>query len=275
MKHLASAQPGRWPLVRSSPRGLYLPRYVRRFDSLATQVAVFHRDREVVIVAGFDLAGDSVSPHAVARAGVFLGAPRARNASVEAESGARGVLALTTAAAPGLLSVEVLAGDAARAGRERYWLSLAPRDADRLDISQVLLLSRSDSLPRDLEEAIPRARGSTDVAVSDTLGLYWEVYGLDPQARGHAVSLTLVKESAGFLRRAARSLGIAGEERPQISLKWQDHSAGGRAFHAGGIALDLSGNDPGRYTIRVSVTANGATASTDRSIIIRRRPPGE
>jgi hypothetical protein len=136
-------------------------------------------------------------------------------------------------------------------------------------MSDLLLLSRSDSLPRSLEEAIPLARTGTSVSPGESVGLYWEVYGLGAKPVPLSVSVTLVKEGSGWLKRAARSLGLGGADKPKVSLNWSDMSQPGGVVLPGTIALNLGKNEPGRYTLRVEVSGPPGKASAQREIIIR------
>lgn len=137
-------------------------------------------------------------------------------------------------------------------------------------MSDVLLLSRDDSLPRSLEEAAPLARPSTVVGPG-SVGLYWEVYGLGPGATPFSIGLTVVRESVGFLRRAAEAIGLAGGQRPQVRLGWEEVSPPG-AVTGSALALDLSAAKPGRYTLRLAVSARGDSAVTERPLIIVPHP---
>ncbi len=262
---------GQWSLVPAHPRGGYLPAYATRIDSLVAQVAVFRRGTGLVIVAGYDLSQDSVPPDAPAQAALFAAAaPGASGAHHVVHGTARGVVSLVAPGTPGLLSLEALAPAQRRAGRLRYWLQEPPAPAaGRPALSDLLLLSRADSLPHSLDAAAPLARASSVVSAGP-VGLYWEVYGLGPGLQPYSVGLTVVRESAGFLRRAARAIGLAGPDRPQIRLSWDDLAQPGAA-EGSSLALDLAGSRPGRYTIRLSVTAGGDSTTTARAITIDNR----
>ncbi|MSR07737.1 MAG: hypothetical protein EXR93_11830 [Gemmatimonadetes bacterium] len=267
--HPETIAPGTWTLIPDRPTGGFVPEYVLRLDTLPSQVALFRRDEAFVVVAGYDLSQDSVAPDVAIHAGLSLsGGPDGpvRVAPERAKARARGVLTLETPPVPGLLSLEALAPDARRAGRQRYWLPLAPLTAGRLAVSDLLLLTRGDSLPRTLETAIPLARPTTALS-PQVAGLYWEVYGLGPGTTPFSVGLTVVRESVGFFRRAARALGLGGE-RPQVRLAWDDVYRPGTATSGASLALDLSGANPGRYTIRLAITAAGDSAVTQRQITI-------
>ena len=258
----------RW-LPRGRRRASYAPAYARTFDTLPHQAADFQDGDSVVVVGAYDLSRDSLQADAPARAGLFLttGTDRAP-LGVRSDQRAAGVLALRAPPEPGLMSLEVLSTSQRRAGRARQWLALTPRGAGQVALSDLLLLSRADSLPRTLEAAIPLARTSTTVRTGEATGLYWEVYGLGPGPTPFAVSLTLVKEGRGWLRRAAKALGLGGgADRPHVSLAWDDAYRPGTATTSGALALDLSGNSPGAYLLRLQVTPRaGPPVAVERRI---------
>ena len=262
---------GRWTLAPDQPRGGYVPSYAARVDTLANQVAVFRRAGHGVVVAGYDLTRDSVTAETAVRSALFVspGPDGQQRMTVNNHGRARDVLEVETPAAGGLLSLEALAPDARRAGRQRYWISLPPLPAGRVAVSDVLLLSGADSLPHELEDAAPLARSSTVVPAA-VAGLYWEVYGLGPASVPYAVGLTVVRESIGLVRRAARALGLGGE-RPQVRLGWSEVSRPGTGITGSSLALDLTSARPGRYTIRLSVAARGDSAVTERVLTITPR----
>lgn len=264
-------RPGSWTLVPERPRGGFVPAYATRLDSLRYQVAVFRREEGAVVIAGYDLLQDSVAAETPVRAALSLSSgpdSPVRATAGRATARARGVLTLETPAVAGLLSLEALAPDARRAGRQRFWLPLAPRPAGRLAVSDVLLLSRADSLPRALDDAAPLANPSTTVPAG-IVGLYWEVYGLGLGATPYSVGLTVVRESIGFFRRAARAVGLAAGERPQVRLGWTEVSRPDAGTTGTSVALDLSSARPGRYTLRLSVSVRGDSAVTERHLTIR------
>lgn len=273
----------RWPAIRrldsiapetlllqpEAARTSYLPTYAARFDSLRYQVALFRSSRGAAVVVAYDLSSDSLPADAHALSGLFLQRNElADPVSLRVEQPAAGVLRLAAPEHGALLSLEAMALDGKRAGRVRYWLPITRRDPGTLSLSDILLLSRGEPLPQTLDQATPLARRNTAARRGETVGLYWEVYGSVGEAVPLTVSLTLFKEEAGWLRRAARAVGLAAKERPRVSLGWKQASRAGEAT-PGAIALDLAGNRPGRYTLRLQVTdPAGRMAETQRDLTI-------
>ena len=103
------------------------------------------------------------------------------------------------------------------------------------------------------------------------MGLYWEVYGAGAGVMPVSLSLTMVKEGRSWLRRAASSLGIAGKEKPAVTLSWTAPSSADGSPMNQAIAVDLGPNEPGRYTLRIEASGQGrGTASVTREIHIER-----
>jgi hypothetical protein len=208
----------------------------------------------MVVVAAFDLSGDSVPDTTSVDAALSVSAgpdgPTWRAGMASARTHDR--LTLVAPRVAGILSLEALAAGARRASRERHWLSLAPSPRG-IRISDLLLLNRpADSTARTLPAVAPLARTSTRLAPDETVGLYWEVYGMEA-VTPLSISVTVVKESAGLLKRAARAFGLSCSERPRVSLAWEELGRPEDGYAPGGISLDLTGNGPGRYRIQVSV----------------------
>src|SRR6266581_3495120 len=167
---------------------------------------------------------------------------------------------------PYLLSLEADAPHERHVARARYGVTLKRRTLLHPAISDLLLFDPPDSLPATLEAVLPYAYGSTRVPADRKLGVFWEVYGVDPAGGAVAVSLTLARQGTGFLR---RMLGLAGR-RHDVRLEWQDvpqdSSVAPRA-----LAIDLAGLAPGRYQIEVDITPpGGATLAARREIRIER-----
>jgi len=252
------------------PRSRYAPAYAPVFDSLRSQIAVFRDADSVVIVGAYDFSEDSVPASTRTRSGLFFRPPHQGPASVINYQGeAVGTLSLRTVPGPGVVSLEVLITNMRKAGRTRQPLTLAKLDSASIGISDLLVLRRADTLPRSLAEATSLARPGLSARRGEVLGLYWETYGVGPATTPVAVAVTVRREGSSWLRRAARSLGLAGAPRPAIELAWDDMSLPGSQSLPGTVALDLGNNDPGRYTVTIEVSSRGrGTATAQREITI-------
>jgi hypothetical protein len=263
-----SAKPEDWSLDTPQARERYAPPYAASFTYLEHQEALFRRRDSCLVVAAPDLAYDTLFAGRPVRVALALAAEE-HAVVIARDSGVPPARAVMAAAPcrPLLLSLEAVAPRDRHVARARYGVTLTGRTLLHPAISDLLLFDPpQDSLPATLEAVLARAYGSTRVPADRTLGVFWEVYGVDPAGGAVAVSLTLARQGTGFLR---RMLGIAGR-RHDVRLEWQDvprdSSVAPRA-----LAIDLAGLAPGRYLIEVSVTPPGGhTLAARREIRIER-----
>lgn len=237
--------------------------YEEDFGRLDHQVAFFRRGDSARVVAAYALDPDSVAADAAVEAGVVLmDAPDAEpRLERRMGTGPRGVLTLDAPPGPTLLSLEARAGPDSlpRVGRARYAVR-APAAAEGVSLSDVLLLGDPDPLPATLDEAVPRARGSTRVRPGERVGLFWEVYGLPAQADTVAFSLQVTREAGGWMRRMAEQVGVLGAA-PPVRVRWEEETAGEPVL-ARSLVLALPGLAPGRYTLELAVAPREGTPVT-------------
>ena len=272
LQHPESITPEARPLRYRDAKTGYAPTYTERFDSLTFQLSAFRRNGLFRLIGAYDLANDSVPHDAPTLAGLFL-APNDHEPVLAARSqqSAAGVITLSVPGRSGIVSLEAITLDGKRAGRARYWLPLAHPDTAIAGISDVMLLSRADSLPRNLEAALAIARTGTTVYEGAPVGLFWEVYGLGGTIAPVSLTVTLVKQGRSWLKRAAGSLGLGSNERPSVSVSWVVASNADGSPLAQSLALDLGKNDPGHYTLRIQASSQGrGTATTERDIVVTR-----
>ncbi|HET6762532.1 MAG TPA: hypothetical protein VFH27_02645 [Longimicrobiaceae bacterium] len=260
-------KPDSWDPDPDQPRVQYPVSGARSFIRLEPQVAVFRRGGKAVVVAAYDLDRDSVAANAQVSAALALfpgGAGQSSEVRASA-AGPTGVLRQEVDPAPVLFSLEARADSAGRVGRSRYGLPLAPAPAG-LHLSDVLLLTPTESLPATLDAAAPLARGTTRLRARERVGLFWEVYGLAarPDTLSVAVSITPVGRP-GFARRAAERLGLATPGAP-VTMGWREE-ANGQTVLGRSLAVALPALRPGEYQLQVAVTTgSGASATTTRSL---------
>ncbi len=126
-----------------------------------------------------------------------------------------------------------------------------------------------DSLPTTLDAVVPHAHGSTRVPSDRRLGVFWELYGVDPASGAVGISLTVAPQGTGWLRRAVESVGLATRRRG-VRMEWQEVPEAA-ALAPRALALDLSGLSPGVYVIEVAVASpSGDALEAQREIRIER-----
>ena len=252
-----------WQVGARRPQERYAPPYAAAFVPLEHQAALFRRGDSALVVAAYDLRGDTLLMNLSLEAALVLArdervAPVIRR---ETQALGRGVLVATAEWGPLLFSLELLAAKERRAARARYGLRPPEASGRQVSVSDLLLFDPplSDSLPRALPAVIPHTRGSARVLADWSLGLFWETYGLDPGG-GDAVltiSVTVVQQSTNWLRRATESLGLVGRRTP-VRLRWQERAELEGSVAARSLVLDLSSLSSGRYRIEVAVRGGAA-----------------
>ena len=269
-------EPGRtrpedWSLDPPQARERYAPAYAKAFGYLDHQAALFRRGDSCVMVAAFDLSDDTLFAERPATAALALAADE-HTTFVARDSGVTGTraLAATAPCEPLLFSLEAVAPRERHAARARYGIDLAPRPDGRPAISDLLLFDPPDSLPATLEAAMVHALGSTRVPSTRNLGVFWQMYGLDPAQGSVSMSLTMTRQGTSWLRRAVESVGLASPRR-DVQLQWQEVPEVPQVTPRA-LAIDVSGLAPGRYVIEVTVTsAGGETITARREVVIERR----
>jgi hypothetical protein len=177
-------------------------------------------------------------------------------------------MAVTVPIAPALVSVEALSRSDSVAARDRYWLDIPARlgsDTD-LSVSDLMPIQPGEELPVDLAGAMPVALPSTELSPGDEMGLYWEVYGLDPTWNSVEISLSVEKVGKGFFRRVAEWAGVVGKRSDRIRMRWTEHVPATVTLKRA-ITLRLTPSMDGTYVIQLAVrAATGEGAVTTRLI---------
>ena len=169
---------------------------------------------------------------------------------------------------PLVLSLEVTTANPRHVARARYGWRPAPAET-RVSLSDLLLFDPpSDSLPATLESAAPRAHGSGIVPSDRPLGLYWELYGLNPGGEVVTTSVSVIPLKKSFLG-LGRGKGVR--------LEWQDVPERVDGIGARALGVDLSGLSLGRYRVVLSVKPQDQPAvAASREIVVsdpRAAPP--
>lgn len=227
------------------------------FAPLDHQVAAFRRGAAAAVVGAYQLPMDSVAAWATIRAGI--GVLRLTNLASPPQlfriddSGPRGALVAELPAEPVLFSLELLVPEERRLARARYDLDLT-RTEGGISLSDLLLLDASETLPDSLPAALAVARGSTMARPGEQIGIYWEMYGLDPtESPEISLSIRLLEGRTGWLRRLAERAGILREVAP-IRLRWQEPVLAGE-YMARSLGIQVPNVDPGTYTLELVVEA--------------------
>ncbi|MGI9078867.1 MAG: hypothetical protein ACR2G6_16305 [Gemmatimonadaceae bacterium] len=250
--------PDEWTLGADGTKTEYIPSYARSFHRLEHQLAVFRRGDSAVVVAAYQLPADSTPISAAVESGLVLASDEGTTLAAKRESslGGRGVLSAIVAATPAVVSIEALADSGRQAYRARFGLPIAHARASTLALSHVLLLETAGINPRTLEDAVPRARGTTSVKSGERVSMYWEVYGLRVREESLQVELALEPLDQKWLRRTAERLRIRTAV-PTVRLRWRDQ-LNGQAVMPRALDLELPRLPRGRYVLRIKVSRGGS-----------------
>jgi hypothetical protein len=287
------------------PPERHTPSYVAAVRTFpGWQVAFFKRGDSALLVAAFDSApstplesmpgttkpviGESSTAAVFAFANFTPDAAMPRDSFTLRMSGAprgRWVGSFTTPWDSLLLGLELLSepvdAGVPRSGRgvlsRARFAAAPPRNTSPILLSDLLVMETASTLPAALDGpdgAMARALGTTDVTGRETIGLFWEVYGLAP-GDSVAVALTvrgeLIREDS-WTDRVFGLFGGRSREIPASSIGWRDRIASeavaGGAW-AKAVDFSLRGLEPGHYQLMLTVTKRGQPpASVVRAITI-------
>ncbi len=256
-----------WDIDEKLPRELYAPSYARAFAPLDAQVARFRRGDSTLIVAAYDVSGDTLFRDRNLTAALVAARDEATVPTLHAvaEAAATQVMTVSTPWKSQLIAVELLARDSSAAARWRSGLREIPVEPDAISVSDLLFVDGT-VLPGDLADAIPRAHGGTTFLRNAKVGLFWEIYGRAFADSTLPVSLTISPLETGRFRAALGVLRIAPKATP-LNIRWAENGAAG-VLSARSVMLDLSLVPPGKYEVKLEV---GATKIARTSKVIRIR----
>jgi hypothetical protein len=250
-----SIRPGEWSIGSVTPFETYAPTYVSEFDALEHQLAVFPRGDSAVVVAAFDQRADPGWRDVPLDVALFLARDESSAPIVLSPDrpDARGVLSTTVSAERYLLSFEMFSAEMRRAARVRY--GLRPRVVERFQfaISDLLVTSRGPPLPHTLRDAIPQARGSLRMRAGERVGVFWEVYGLGPDAEKIFLDLALHQVGEGEFSRLE---DVPLSENPPLNLRWEEVVPTNTPIWSRSLSVDLPADlAPGLYALYVVAKA--------------------
>jgi hypothetical protein len=260
-----------WNVNDENAREGYSPRYLDALVPLQPQVARFQRGDSTLVVAAFDVTGDTAWKDAGVRPALVIArSDTSRFMIARFDSSARSsALWITAPSVEALASVELLSLDGKTAGRWRGAIKPLASDSSRKNISDMLLFDATDSLASGVDGAIASALGRTAIPRSTRLGVYWETYGPAASDTARAVSLTLTPIAPGAVTRFLRALGV-GKKLTPVDVRWRDAGAGTEA-QPKAVALDLSQVTPGRYELRLTMGDGASASSASRVIVVQDR----
>jgi len=269
---LASLGDSAWSPDDDKAREGYAPSYAAAFVRITPQLARFRRGDSTLLVAAFDVGGDTAWHRDAVRPALVI-APTDTTRfllSLFDSTGRKSALWITFPSREALASVELLSLGGKTAGRWRGVVAPIVNRPGQGVLSDLLLFDATDSLPNGIDGAIAAAFGNNRVPQNRKAVIYWESYGETAADSALSVSLTLTPASPGLVTRVIRALGI-GKKLAPLDLRWRD--AGPAAtVRSRSVLLDLSQVTPGRYDLRLAIGEGAAARSTSRAIVITRAP---
>ncbi len=265
--------PGEWSIEDDGARTSYAPRYAEKIFELDHQLAVFRRAGEAVVVAGWQVSdsipeGDPVDAALVIASGPTDSSSTARSRTTESH----GVLELQVPWTPSVVSVEALAPETGRAARARYGLPISGAGTRRPVVSDLLLLDSPGELPLSLEDAVPRARGSTRVWSNERLGIYWELYPGTGRPHEVSIAVALKDERQGFWRKLGSTLNLAGDHTDSVALEWSESIPVGTFVYPRALEVSLPELPAGEYMLELTVRfADSSRVVANRAITVEGR----
>lgn len=224
---------------------------------MAHRLALFRRGDSTLAIAAYDAHADTALRGVDSAAAAFTLVRDEHTPAIVARAvrATRGVIMAMAPWRPSLVAVELRDSSSGREARARIGVPSGDTTAGRIELSDLLLFSADTDLATALDSVVSRALIDGRIASGARLGIFWEMYGLDPGERVTA-SVGLVPDEAGFFRRAAERAHLA-EPRTPVHLRWEDTpevtgSVGGRI-----LTIGLDGVAEGTYTVELTLSVPG------------------
>jgi len=277
----------------------------RTLDTILVQTSQFrgHDDTTAVVVFGAIPVRRLEAGNSIAEAEMISGAivtdsagvelQRDRRQEVVRDPGPDGVLhrswRLALPAGPYLLRAEAHLPVLDRGARSAEVLAVRAFPPGALALSDVLAANRvapRDSTASRWTDFFIEPNGGRFLPGS-SVGLLWEVYNLVPDSTGTAqydVELRITVDAierraflAQIIGGIADATGLSAVGDDQVALDWSRSVAPGPdGIVAEHVVVELRDAPEGRYTVAVTVgdRATGAVATSTRTILVNREPPG-
>lgn len=247
------------PRLRDDPtaRARFPISGTRTLGGMAHRLALFRRGDSTLAIAAYDASADTAMRGVDSARASFslLRDERTPPIVISAQRGARGIVSAMAPWRPLLVAVELRDSASHRAARARIGVPAADTANGRVALSDLLLFAADTDLATALDSVVAKAIIDGRVPTGTRLGIFWEMYGLDPGERVTA-SVGLIPDDAGFFRRAAERAHLA-EPRSPVHLRWEDTpevrgSVGGRI-----LVVALDGVAEGDYTVELTMSIVG------------------
>jgi hypothetical protein len=167
------------------------------------------------------------------------------------------VLSISVPAGPYLLSLESWAPEDGRAGRVRHGIVTDTVPPDLATLSDLIILDAGESLPQELDAALPRMRPSLTLASGGSIAVGWEIFGMGWREESVDFELSLYEEGEGFFGKVGRWLGLGGGREEPLRIGWSEPGPREVGPWFRSVNVDLPELEAGQYLFRLEVTAPG------------------
>lgn len=222
-------------------------RYRPTFGSLSPlphQTAFFRRGDSLLFLSASESAGP------VSVAGVALSRNERESPVIALASNVSGTARVQMHVPNDAWLVSVEAVGPRGAFRSRFGHRLPESTQGGLGLSDLLLFEWQDDVEESVEAVVPRMFGSSTLARTREVGVFWEVYGVDEESALN-VSLSVRGLDNGLFRRLGEAIGLVDRQTP-VSIDWTDAS-GTTGVLAKSLRLDFSSLPDGRYELDLRV----------------------
>ena len=167
------------------------------------------------------------------------------------------MLALSVPAGRYLVSVEAWAPTKGRGGRLRHGIVTDTIPQDLATLSDLIILFAADSLPQQLDLALPLMRSSMELTSGQEIAVGWEIFGLGWRQENVDFELSLYKEGEGFFGKVRRWLGFGGGRDEPLQIGWREPGPVETGPWFRSVKVDMPDLEPGEYLFRLEVSIRG------------------
>jgi hypothetical protein len=243
----------------------YNPRWAR-FENLDHQTARLRRDENVLLVSkpSATVSQSELGYALFTEVGESEDPPRHDHARTDTQG--RGIFLVTISPEPQLLALESWTEGLAR--RTRFGTGELDALLGSPALSDLLLFEGPAPAQPQLDDVLDAMLASRSVP-RDTIGLYWEIYGLEAGTPA-AMRVRLERPAPGGLAGFFSWLPFVGPAAGAPEVRWtftaEPDTAG---IHAMSISVPLVNVEPGEYTLSLRCECGGeGTVETSRTIMV-------
>jgi hypothetical protein len=149
----------------------------------------------------------------------------------------------------------------------RFRIMLEPLDHEGAGLSDLLLYHPDDDVPpHEVQTAATRMLPGTRIEPGHEVGVYWESYGVTPDAPIH-LDISLEGQARGGILGTLRRLLPGGGPATPVRLGWSETADSDT--HPSAVTLDLSELDPGSYTLVLEAEWDGSDGPVETRRVVR------